>query len=290
MDLPLTHFYYQSIFSTPELGCDFHWWNQNRTCLHMHMDYYEFCLITRGELKYVYNGQEMTVHSGDLLFNRPGDHHVFWAPNPADNGYENDVQQVNISLTEDVMEDVLRLCAPSVRQRLCRGECAVSFLAGDAFEALMTLLQNTVLQAESDEDYAAAIKYWALTAMHKMMQCEIRVDLSAVARVPDWFSALLSEMNQAQNLSLRLAQLPSYREHSPTTVSKLFARCFGTTPNGYLLEIRLRYACRLLRSTDFGMLKITQMIGFDSLSHFNHVFKERIGMTPGAYRRSFFVQ
>jgi len=37
-------------------------------------------------------------------------------------------------------------------------------------------------------------------------------------------------------------------------------------------------------TTDYNTLDICTRIGFDSLSHFNHVFKDFYGITPTEYK------
>jgi two-component system response regulator YesN len=45
------------------------------------------------------------------------------------------------------------------------------------------------------------------------------------------------------------------------------------------------YAQSFLLSTNFPVHEIASRLGYDSLSHFCHVFKDRSGMTPQQYRR-----
>ena len=46
-------------------------------------------------------------------------------------------------------------------------------------------------------------------------------------------------------------------------------------------------ACILLGTTRLSILEISTALGYDSLSHFNRIFKEYTGVSPGAYRNSF---
>lgn len=53
----------------------------------------------------------------------------------------------------------------------------------------------------------------------------------------------------------------------------------------YFLNIKLDAAATMLRSTNRLILDISNDIGITSLSHFNHIFKEKYGVSPSRYRK-----
>ncbi|MDB5121557.1 MAG: Transcriptional regulator, AraC family [Sphingobacteriales bacterium] len=55
----------------------------------------------------------------------------------------------------------------------------------------------------------------------------------------------------------------------------------------FLMEVRINYACKLLREKDFNTVVICYNSGFGNLSNFNRHFKALTGKTPLEYRRSF---
>ena len=66
-------------------------------------------------------------------------------------------------------------------------------------------------------------------------------------------------------------------------------RCFKatlqTTPYRYLVDFRLSQAITLLERTDEPIGRIAACVGFHQQSHFGRCFKERMGCTPGQYRK-----
>jgi len=56
------------------------------------------------------------------------------------------------------------------------------------------------------------------------------------------------------------------------------------TPLKYLLTMRLRMACVLLRLTDKKVSDISFEVGYNTLSSFNRHFKENYKMSPKDYR------
>ncbi len=66
---------------------------------------------------------------------------------------------------------------------------------------------------------------------------------------------------------------------------RYFKEVMGTSFVDYLREFRLTMASRLLRSSDSAILDIAAETGFDNLSYFNRVFKQKYNTTPSRFRR-----
>src|SRR3546814_9044933 len=58
------------------------------------------------------------------------------------------------------------------------------------------------------------------------------------------------------------------------------------TPMEFVARVRLSLAHRLLLSTDMGVEGIAATVGFNSRSHFSHLFREHYGTDPSSLRRS----
>ena len=86
-------------------------------------------------------------------------------------------------------------------------------------------------------------------------------------------------------------------DHSLTSLAKeagmsrsAFARDFKTafdlTPMEFVARVRLELARhRLLLSTGMGVEGIAATVGFNSRSHFSHLFREHYGTDPSSFRR-----
>lgn len=66
--------------------------------------------------------------------------------------------------------------------------------------------------------------------------------------------------------------------------SELFRASTGSTFKKYLIELRLRQACRLLANTDMSVTDVCYASGFDSFSNFMRTFKGRYKITPLGFR------
>ena len=68
-----------------------------------------------------------------------------------------------------------------------------------------------------------------------------------------------------------------------------FSECFhkvtGQTFQGYVQDLRVRFAQSLLGVSQLPVTTICSSAGFTSLAHFERVFKRRFGVSPRSYQR-----
>lgn len=71
---------------------------------------------------------------------------------------------------------------------------------------------------------------------------------------------------------------------TPAAFSRFFKLRSGKTLTEVIIEIRLGYAARMLVDTSKAVSEICYECGFNNLSNFNRLFKNRKGMTPKLFR------
>ncbi|NRR33464.1 response regulator [Oxalobacteraceae bacterium] len=84
------------------------------------------------------------------------------------------------------------------------------------------------------------------------------------------------------NLSEIARSVGTYREK----LSQLFRAHTGMTVFAFIREERIRRGEQLLRETDIDVQDIALLIGFNNAGNFATAFRERLGVTPSAYRQS----
>ena len=57
------------------------------------------------------------------------------------------------------------------------------------------------------------------------------------------------------------------------------------TPGDYVTSLRMHYARNLLEETEEKIICIAMEVGYDSLSHFYHVFRDEYGISPACCRK-----
>ncbi len=70
------------------------------------------------------------------------------------------------------------------------------------------------------------------------------------------------------------------REH----IARVFKQKYGVGVTGYLTEVRIKNAKRLLQNSEIPVSNIAVNVGFNDANYFARVFQKHIGMTPTAFR------
>lgn len=98
-----------------------------------------------------------------------------------------------------------------------------------------------------------------------------------LATARDWI-----ETNFSQSLSLRqLAEMASMNDEH---FLRQFKKLYNKTPHQYLIDRRIQAAQELLNTRNLSVQEVCLAIGWESLATFSHLFKQRIGVSPGEYR------
>ncbi|HSK64645.1 MAG TPA: AraC family transcriptional regulator [Pyrinomonadaceae bacterium] len=84
-----------------------------------------------------------------------------------------------------------------------------------------------------------------------------------------------------------VAQLAALVNLSASRFRHLFKEETGQSVNQYVRERRLARAEHLLRTTFLSIKEVKTEAGLSSTSHFVRCFKQKYGITPGAYRKHF---
>jgi AraC family transcriptional regulator len=71
---------------------------------------------------------------------------------------------------------------------------------------------------------------------------------------------------------------------SPTHLFRTFKQIYNCSPHQYLIQIRLDNARHMLRSTNYTLNEIVNLVGFTCPSTFIKLFKNKFQFTPGTYR------
>jgi len=95
----------------------------------------------------------------------------------------------------------------------------------------------------------------------------------------------------AQIIGEQLAALPSVGRLaeqlglSERALSTLFRKHLGLTVSGFISEERIRVGCQRLGSTQMSVQEIALEVGFANTANFSTAFRERLGLTPQAWRQ-----
>ncbi len=103
--------------------------------------------------------------------------------------------------------------------------------------------------------------------------------------IPDNLQDVIRYMELHYMDHLNLDFLADFAGINKYHMIRLFNKWLGISPKDYIINLQLNAAKSLLKSTSLPANKIGVMVGLDNENYFRHLFKARVGMSPGNYRR-----
>ena len=91
-------------------------------------------------------------------------------------------------------------------------------------------------------------------------------------------------INEHQTEDLSLGQVAKTVNMSTFYFCKMFKKITGINFTEYLSRVRIEKAKNLLLNPNLSISEIAYEVGFQSLTHFNRVFKRILGQSPTEYR------
>ncbi|QTN33918.1 DNA-binding transcriptional regulator [Akkermansiaceae bacterium] len=73
---------------------------------------------------------------------------------------------------------------------------------------------------------------------------------------------------------------------SRSVLERRFSQIIGRPPKAEILRIRLDRVCRLLAESELSLAEVAEKAGFDHPEYMSRLFKKKMGITPGKFRRN----
>lgn len=111
---------------------------------------------------------------------------------------------------------------------------------------------------------------------------------TAIGARPQWMAVeeAIACMKSHYAGRLTLSGLAAAANLSERQFSRLFRQQTGMSFTGYLHNIRMDAACRLLADTSLSVAETAAAVGYADLKFFHQLFRRKIGMAPRQYRLS----
>lgn len=255
-----------------------HAFQEISTVPHCH-DYYEIFLVVNGRLHHIINHTTNLLSEGALTFIRPDDIHYF----QQFEGHE--CQLINLAFAEETMKDFLSYLGEGYEHSTLLDSplppsINLPLANKNQIQAKMEALKSIpVHQKNKARSHMRILIFELLT--HYFYQEQIQ----NIEGAPIWFNQLCRDLQKPENFAGGVDSAYALVEISPEHMARTFKKFTHKTPTQYINELRLNYSVNLLLYTDFTILEIALEVGFDSLSHFYHLFKAQFGHAPAQYRK-----
>ena len=169
--------------------------------------------------------------------------------------------------------------------------CLSGILPGAEYKEISSLVLMIFDELENQgRDYRLAVKGLMLSFLLMVSRlsangrAENGADCAAAEDIM-LLSPAISHICAHYGEDISVPELAKLCSLSVTHFRRLFRRTMGRAPSEYLLEVRMRMARSLLRSTGISVAEVALSIGYGSISSFNRHFKQNCGVSPREYRR-----
>jgi AraC-like DNA-binding protein len=88
------------------------------------------------------------------------------------------------------------------------------------------------------------------------------------------------------NRKITLEEVAEISNFTVNSFCRYFKKRTRKSYFGFLTEVRINQACKLLQQSELAISSICENTGFNNLSNFNRKFKEQKGVSPSTYRNS----
>lgn len=258
--------------------------------LHWH-DEMEFVYIKKGRGMVSVDFTPLTVSAGDIVLICPGQLHTIEQLHQESMEYENIIFPLTllgsrqpdacweqymtpISRRQVSLPTLIRSTQPYYRDiascidrideiRRTFPDGYELIIKGKLFELFFHLYSHNAITANTTSDSSSGVRQRSLDKTRQILK--------------------IVEQHYSEKISIK--EMAEACGFSQSHFMKFFKSTIGMPFTAYLNDYRLTMASRLLLSSEDSILTIAGDTGFDNLSYFNRIFKQRFGMTPREFRR-----
>ncbi len=260
--------------------CDYYKVERAHTMPRMHYhSFYEIYILISGKRKYFFRNKIIELYPQDILIIKPNDAH---RAIPIDDvPYERYVIYIDPTLFSQIEKYNKR-----TKELLKKG---ILHLDDSAFlRVLNTIRSIENEQKEEKEKYAYSIRNHIERIIIELLLYDKHIQRvnqfqKNDERLQEALDYIVS--NYDQNITIDACAKISCM--SKSNFARIFHDVIGTNFKEYINSVRVKKASEFLVETDMSVSKISEKVGYDSLSYFGSIFKKQMNMSPKDYRNKY---
>ena len=256
----------------------FYWMNFEYPFYHGHTDW-EILIVLNDRMIQPINGSDTVLSAGTACLLGPNDRHSLVYPERKKNQF----QGINFLAKEAYMKNLLGLFSPVLYDKLCSDSQAHMFSLSPAF---LERLTNSCLEIQGTNNQSTPHAEEQCNILFHSLMVQFLRQNQSTASIPSALALFIKSLNNPQLSASDVKELQAQLPYSYSNLTRLFKKYTNQTITQYINNIKLQHSKELLSTTDMTTLMITNALGFESVSHFNHLFKKQFGITPTQYRKN----
>ena len=255
----------------------FIWTNFEYPLYHSHADWEIQVVLSDKIIQYI-NGTEMVLSAGTACLVGPNDQHALFYPNRRKNQY----QGLSFIATDAYMRGILDSLSPTLYERFSSASHTRIISLSASF---LEELTNTCLEIQGTNNQSTPHAEEQCNILFQSLLLRFLTQQPTTSSIPNELTSFIRSLNNPQLSPEEIKELQLQLPYSYSNLTRLFKKHMGCTITQYVNKVKLQYAKELLTTTDMTTLMITNELHFESISHFNHLFKNHFKLTPTEYRK-----
>jgi AraC-like DNA-binding protein len=260
--------------------------------LHRH-EFVELVIIGQGEGIHEHGGHAFPIAAGDVFIIEPGMEHAYTV------NHIEGMEVVNVLFVPSLLQQ--ELTALSSFTSFIDFYYMEPFLRSDvSFQAKLMLSPRQMLEVRGVidqllQEYRRKENGYQYLIKSKMIELFIILSrmyvtnrnhsLTFMNDDQEMIARVCGFIKHHQTRPLSLEQISQMAGMSQSKFTVLFRQMTGMSFVEYRNSERIQLAKQLLTTTSDKVAQIALDIGYEDLSHFNHLFKKTTGETPSQYRK-----
>ncbi len=260
--------------------------NFNMLSKHFHNEY-EIYYLVNGERYYFIEKQIYYVKKGSLVFIDRNQIHKTVGANT------NYHDRVLMLISEEELKPILSLCDSFDAATFFTknfGIIELSEAGQKHVECILFAIIREMKQKQSNYEFLIKAKLAEL--MIYAQRCK-NGENSTVKAEPvktekyKKISEIAQYINENYQTDISLSDISRDFYISKCYLSRIFKEITGFTVNEYINIIRVKKAQQLLEHSEYNITEIADLIGYDSITYFEKIFKKYLELSPLKYRKKF---
>lgn len=253
---------------------------------HFHNEYEIFYLI-EGERQFFFDNRAYKVQGGSLILVDENAIHMTRASSDEDTGHD----RIILYITKQKMQELDRLFPNINLVKFFKEQYGVFNLTSEQQTQFMILYQSLKQELDHKDRSSSAmismtIMMYFIGFIRKNMAHKLIDVASNASSKHQTIYAIADYISEHYTENLTLESLANDFFLSKYYLCRSFKEITGYGINEYLHIHRIKKAKQLLEETSLSVSQISLQLGYDSLTHFERIFKTHMTMSPLKYRKT----
>ncbi|MBO5453591.1 MAG: AraC family transcriptional regulator [Clostridia bacterium] len=249
---------------------------------HCH-EFYEIVITISGTVIQETNGKILNLPEGSLIFIRPDDVHGYIYDTPE----SNETTYINLTFTKETAEKLFDYFSDEqiVNNLLFSDMPPIVLLSNrEKNQVLEQISQLNIVNWQDKK--ALKLKMRAILA-DIFVKFFFKLSENKDNKIPEWLSELIIEMKKTENFVAGTEKMIKLSGKTREHLARCIKSYLGITLSEFINELRINYISNLLIHTNINIIDMCYECGFQSLSNFYRIFKDKYGVSPTTFRQQY---